>query len=64
MSTTTEVKNKYHKTSLNIASDVYDTLSNEAKKMNIPFTSLVNMLLTKESNKLILINKQIQNNYE
>tara|TARA_R110002012_G_scaffold30452_4_gene92371 strand:+ start:4588 stop:4779 length:192 start_codon:yes stop_codon:yes gene_type:complete len=63
MSTTTE-KNKYHKTSLNIASDVYDILSKEAKKMNIPFTSLVNMLLTKESNKLILINKQIQNNYE
>jgi hypothetical protein len=63
MSTTTE-KNKYHKTSLNIASDVYDILSKEAKKMNIPFTSLVNMLLTKESNKLISINKQIQNNYE
>ena len=63
MSTTTE-KNKYHKTSLKIASDVYDILSKEAKKMNIPFTSLVNMLLTKESNKLILINKQIQNNYE
>jgi hypothetical protein len=64
MSTTTKPESKYHKTSLNIASDVYDTLSNEAKKMNIPFTSLVNMLLTKESNKLILINKSIQNNYE
>ena len=57
----TEIKEeKYHKTSVNIASDVYTVLSNEAKKMNIPFTSMLNMLLTKESNRIILINKEKQ----
>lgn len=57
----TETKeDKYHKTSVNIASDVYSVLSNEAKKMNIPFTSMLNMLLTKESNRIILINKEKQ----
>ena len=57
----TEIKeDKYHKTSVNIASDVYSVLSNEAKKMNIPFTSMLNMLLTKESNRIILINKEKQ----
>ena len=39
----TESKNKFHKTSVNIASDVYEVLSNEASKMNIPFTSMLNM---------------------
>ena len=54
----TESKNKFHKTSVNIASDVYEVLSNEASKMNIPFTSMLNMLLTKESNRIVLINKE------
>ena len=60
---TGQTKMKFHKTSVNIASDVYDVLSNEAKKMNIPFTSMLNMLLTKESVRILQINKE-RNNYE
>lgn len=56
-------KMKFHKTSVNIASDVYDVLSHEAKKMNIPFTSMLNMLLTKESVRILQINKE-RTNYE
>tara|TARA_R100001224_G_C3898141_1_gene107504 strand:+ start:31 stop:216 length:186 start_codon:yes stop_codon:yes gene_type:complete len=59
----TTPESKYKKTSLNIASDVYGVLSNEAKKMNIPFTSIVNMILTKESNRLILINRENLKNH-
>jgi len=60
---TGQTKTKFHKTSVNIASDVYDVLSNEAKKMNIPFTSMLNMLLTKESVRILQINKE-RTNYE
>lgn len=60
---TAQTKTKFHKTSVNIASDVYDILSDEAKKMNIPFTSMLNMLLTKESIRILQINKE-RSNYE
>lgn len=60
---TAQTKTKFHKTSVNIASDVYDILSDEAKKMNIPFTSMLNMLLTKESIRILQINK-VRSEYE